>query len=608
MKTIKGKLTVVYIALVMIILVVGAVSVLNVYTLGKSIDGLITDNYKSIDAVDKMRRAIDAQDRGILKYLQGEKEDAVELFYENNDQFNKWYYFEKYNITEKGEEDAVKKVNTKYVQFNKMLSELQEKDNVSANDFYKKDITPTLNELKTDLDALSELNEKAMFDKKQLTSSSAEHSIYIIFIVSISAAAVGLFLSVIFTNKYIRPIYLLINAVKSVKEGEVNKQAPIVYDDEIGLLAREFNNMTYRLYEFEKSTKGTLLAEKNRSTSIIKSISDPLMVLDASFKIKFVNDACESFFGIDEENIFNKHFLQVVKRVDLYDYVFKVVSEGSEDEGEIIDIKRNNKIYFFNVTTRPIKDKDLKIDGVIVLFKNVTELKQLEMLKTDFIGTVSHELKTPLTSIMMGVGLLKNNKVGSLNEKQLRIIETFQEDVEKLNELVSNLLKISKLETDRAVFDIEPCNILDVINKSVEGYTELLQEKRLSVYYELSENLPYVMADYEKVTWVLNNIISNAIRYTEKGYITIGAYSDENKVYIYVKDTGRGIPFEYLEKIFDKFVRVEGVQIMPESTGLGLSIAKEIVEAHGGEIWCESNVNEGSKFIFTLLIESRDNE
>ncbi|GFZ30756.1 PAS domain-containing sensor histidine kinase [Clostridium zeae] len=608
MKTIKGKLTVVYIALILIILVVGAVSVFNVYTLGKSIDGLITDNYKSIDAVDKMRRAIDAQDRGILKYLQGEKEDAVELFYENNDQFNKWYYFEEYNITENGEEDAVKKVNTKYVQFNKMLSELQEKDNVAANDFYKKDITPTLNELKTDLDALSELNEKAMFDKKQLTSSSAEHSIYIIFIVSITAAAVGLFLSVIFTNKFIRPIYLLINAVKSVKEGEVNKQAAIVYDDEIGLLAREFNNMTYRLYEFEKSTKGTLLAEKNRSTSIIKSISDPLMVLDASFKIKFVNDACESFFGIDEENIFNKHFLQVVKRVDLYDYVFKIVSEGSEDEGEIIDIKRNNKTYFFNVTTRPIKDKDLKIDGVIVLFKNVTELKQLEMLKTDFIGTVSHELKTPLTSIMMGVGLLKNNKVGSLNEKQLRIIETFQEDVEKLNELVSNLLKISKLETDRAVFDIEPCNILDVINKSIDGYTELLQEKRLSVYYELSENLPNVMADQEKVTWVLNNIISNAIRYTEKGYITIGAYSDESKIYIYVKDTGRGIPFEYLEKIFEKFVRVEGVQIMPESTGLGLSIAKEIVEAHGGEIWCESNVNEGSKFIFTLPIESRENE
>ncbi|WP_160671645.1 ATP-binding protein [Clostridium sp. C8-1-8] len=606
MKTIKSKLMLVYSALVIMIIIVGAISVANINSLGRSIDGLITENYKSINAANNMNNAIDEQDKAALKYLIGDKQEAAVLFNENNAVFNKWFYCERYNITEKGEENIVEDINSSYVDFTKMFSELQQKNSSEAKNFYESSVHSQISKIKTDLNKLSTLNEEAMFRKRGSTSKSAEYSTDSVFVIFVSAAIFGLFLAVIMTNKYLNPIHALIATVKSLREGNLDKQAPVINDDEVGVLAREFNNMTRRLYDFETSTKGTLLAEKNRSNTVMKSISDPLIVLDSSFKIKFINNAFEDFFEMEEEDVINTHFLQVVKRVDVYDYVFKILREDLEEDGEIIEISKGKRNYFFNITVRVIKDKDQSIDGAIVFFKDVSELKHLEMIKTDFIGTVSHELKTPLTSLMMGVGLLNDKKLGALNEKQHRILETLKEDVEKLNGLVMNLLKISKLETDKAAFDMEVCNILEIIYKSISKFKKLIEGKKISIYYEIEDKLPDIVGDSEKISWVLNNIISNAIRYTEKGAITVGAYKDDDNVFIYVKDTGRGIPKEFIEKIFEKFVRVEGFEVMPESTGLGLAIAKDIVKAHGGDIWCESELDNGSKFIFSLPI--RDTE
>ncbi|WP_454054631.1 ATP-binding protein [Clostridium sp. Marseille-Q7071] len=607
-KSLRGKITLIYIGLVMIITIVGLISVFNVYKLERSIDGLITDNYKSIDAANNMNNYIEAQDKAILKYMQNQKKEAVNLFYESNDMFYKWFHTERNNVTEVREAEIVEELNVNYINFIKLFPELQEYSKTHNYEqiqlFYREIITPVLEDIKKNLNDLSKLNEVTMFDKKNSAKINAENSTNIILIASSISTALGLIISIIYTNKYLRPIHLLTDTVKSVKEGEINKQAPIIYNDEIGMLATEFNNMTNRLYEFEKSTKGTLLAEKNRSMTIVKSISDPLIVLDASFKIKFINNSCETFFNLKEDYVLNKHFLQVIKNSELYDYAFEVINNDLIDDGKIIDIAMKNKTYFFNVTVTPIKDKDLKVNGVIMLFRNVTELKQLEMIKTDFIGTISHELKTPLTSVMMGVGLMSDVNIGTLNQKQSKIIETIKEDVHKLNDLVSNLLKISQLQSDRAILDIKPCNIIDLINNCVNNYISQAEEKQINLHYEVCGKLPNIMVDEEKIIWVLNNLVSNAIRYTEnKGKILIGTYTKNEEMYVYIKDTGRGIPEQYLNKVFEKFVRVEGFEILPESNGLGLSIAKEIVEVHGGEIWCESKLNEGSIFTFTLPIE-----
>ncbi|SHK52386.1 PAS domain S-box-containing protein [Clostridium cavendishii DSM 21758] len=611
-KTLKGKLNLIYISLIFIIGIVGSISVYNVYKLGMSIDGLITDNYKSIVAANNMNERIENEDKAVLKYLQFHNKEAIDMFYKSNDEFYKWLYVEKGNVTEPTEGEIVDKLNTHYVELTKLFAHLQEIDNnknVEREEFYKNNISKKIEEIKGDLKDLSKANEVAMFDKKNKTKFSAEASTKIIFIVSLMAASIGLFLSLIYTNKYLKPIHLLADTIKSVKEGELNKQAPIIYNDEIGMLATEFNNMTSRLHEFEKSTKGTLLAEKHRSMTIVKSISDPLMVLDSSFKIKFINNDCGNFFSLNEEEVLNRHFLQVIKEGELYDHVFEIMNNNSIDKGMLFEITINNKLTYFNVTVTPIKDKDDKNNGVIVLFKNVTELKQLERIKTEFIGTISHELKTPLTSLMMGVGLMNDANLGALNTRQNRVLGAIKEDVQKLNDLVLNLLKISELESERAVFNILPVNIEVLIQSCVDSYKNQAEKKALSLVAVIEDNLPKVMVDEEKIMWVLNNLVSNAIRYTdENGAISIGAYKFNDSIKVYVQDTGRGIPEEYLERIFQKFVRVDGFEVLPESTGLGLSIVKEIVEAHGGEIKCESEVNKGSIFTFTIKTENKESE
>ncbi|MHC1683930.1 MAG: ATP-binding protein [Clostridiaceae bacterium] len=608
-KSLKVKLISTYITLVLIITLVGIIAVYNVFNLGRSIDGLITNNYKSIDAVNNINNCIENQDKAILKYISFQKEESIDLFYKNNDEFYKWFYIQKNNITEEGEQDLVEALNKDYIEFVKLFSSLQQYSSNHNNEemmgFYNNAITPKMEEIKKDLINISKLNETAMFKGKNTTKANAENSIKIIFIVSFIAAVTGLIISVSYTKKYLlKPIHLLTDTIKSIKEGELNKQAPVIYNDEIGMLATEFNNMTNRLYEFEKSTKGTLLAEKNRSITIVKSISDPLIVFDSSFKIKLINNSCETFFKLKEKFVLNKHFLQVIKNVDLYDHAFKIINNDLEETEKTIEIEMNGKIYFFNITVTIIKGTDSKINGIIMLFKNVTELKQLEIIKTDFIGTISHELKTPLTSAMMGVGLLLDKNLGEFNSKQKIIIETIKEDVQKLNDLVSNLLKISKIQSDRGFFDFKSCCITSVIYNCVDSFKSKAEEKEINLHYELPEDLPKVTADEEKITWVLNNLISNAIKYSDNsGEILVGGFSNNSKLYIYVKDTGIGIPEEYLTKVFDKFVRVESNDMIQESNGLGLAIAKEIVEIHGGIIWCESKLGVGSVFTFMLPVE-----
>jgi signal transduction histidine kinase len=268
-------------------------------------------------------------------------------------------------------------------------------------------------------------------------------------------------------------------------------------------------------------------------------------------------------------------------------------------------LKTNGSDYYFNVISTTIKDRDLNIYGIVVLFQNVTKLKQLEKIKTDFINTISHELKTPLTSIMMGLSLVTDKKIGSLSEKQENIVAAIREDGEILTSLVNNLLQLCKIESDKAVFNMEACSIIGIIENCIKLFNDQAAAKEVNLYYEASEKLPKVSVDPEKISWTLNNLVSNALKYVNAGdEIFIKAFAKENKIFVSVKDTGVGIPNEYQKRIFDKFVQVKDSNMEIRGSGLGLAIAKEIVEAHGGKIWCESKLDVGSKFTFTLPISS----
>lgn len=604
-KTLKGKFTLVYLFLVVMIAVLGTISVFSLYILSKSIDGLMVDNYKSISSAGNLLNALEGQNIAVLNNIHNDP-SSIEDFYKNSNQFYKWYSISSSNITEPGETEYINQIESSYLSYMEGFSNLQ-KIRASGNEknvseYYNTKLLPLYNQLKKDIKSISALNEKAMFNSKDRVTGNSLVLMYIILALSSLLVVAAFCVSRFYINKFLKPIYLLTETVKSVKEGDLKQVAPIIYDDEVGHLAMEFNNMTRRLDEFEHSRKGVLLAEKNKSLAIVKSISDPLIVLDNNYRIVLLNNACEEIFNINESNVINKHFLEAIRDGEIYDYIFTACNScEAEHQEKVIHILKNEQDYYFNIIVKVMQDPNETINGVIVLFQNVTQLKQLEKVKTDFMATISHELKTPLTSIMMGVSLLEDTNIGELNSRQKRVIENIKDGGENLSMLINNLLQLSKIQSDRAVFKFESCPINNIIENCIKGFYNQAADKKVNLTFNRGENLPSINLDPEKISWVVNNLISNALKHTDSGDdISISTYLKNNNMYISVEDTGYGIPPEYLDKIFERFTQVKEYNSESDGIGLGLSIAKDIVEAHGGKIWCESSPGSGSKFIFTL--------
>lgn len=605
-RTLKGKISLICIYLAILNMIVGFFSVSNLYRLSKGIDGLMTDNYKSINALNEMVSSLERQDYAIMIYTKIDKQQGLSLFSENSREFKSWYDIESNNVTETGEGDKVKLINKLYLKYDELFLSLQKlttsETEMSAIDDHISSLTQLSGNIRNEINELIRINEDAMFTSKDLVTDSALHSMFVITAIISIVSIGGLITAVYLAGRILKPIYELKKTIKAVKAGNINQFAVTSSNDELGELIYEFNNMTKRLQQFERSTIGELLAEKNKSVAIVKNISEPLIVLDRDCKIMLLNKACELFFEVDEKDAIHKYILDIVKNTEFVDFISRLSKEASkENMHEIIYIPKGNKDYCFNIIATPVKDMEAAINGYVILLQNITDIKELESIKSKHISSISHEFKTPLTSIMMGLSLLMDGGVGVVNEQQKKLLETVYEDVNNLLVLVNDLLKLAKLESGESIFQVEPCSANEIIKESIRGFSEPAERKDIKIIFQEKMNLPHIRADFEKTVWVLNNLLSNAIRYTGKGgSITIHTYIQYNSVCIAVTDTGSGIPEEYLEKVFDKFFQVEGSSSEYGGTGLGLSIAREIIEANGGVIWCDSKVGEGSTFTFTL--------
>lgn len=615
-KTFKGKITLVYLSLVITIGIVGICSVVNLYNLKNSIDGLMIDNYKSIKASNNMSESLEKLDLIVISSIYNKTQDNIDEFYKESDEFLRCYNVEANNITEKGEEELIKVLSKQYVEYIKNFSSLKviiSNSNLEeAVRFYNDTMILTENSVRDTLNDIRSLNEESMLNSKDKVTNDAQDSMYLILILSIFAMIMGFILSKYYLDKVFKPIYLLTETIKRVKEGELNQQSPIISEDEIGIMAKEFNNMTKRLYEFERSTLGKLLEERNKTMAIVRSSSTPLIVLDNNYKITLLNKAFEGFFNIEEDEVLNKHFLEALDQGRVFDYIsrsYKIINSTNEHKEKIINIYIKDEEYYFNVIVTAVANSNdtENINGVVVVFQDVTELKQIENMKTEFIATISHEFKTPLTSLMMGTSIFTEGSLGEINSKQKEVIDTIKEDSEKLLALVNDLLRLSKLEHDKSMFTFKSCNIKSIIQNSIKEFYNLAESKKIDLSYEVQKGLPTIRGDFEKLTWVINNLISNAIKYSlDQDKINVRAYKSDSNIYISVKDTGIGIPEDYLDKVFDKFIQIRLEDSENKGTGLGLSICKQIVEIHKGEIWCDSIFGEGSEFIISIPINEEN--
>jgi PAS domain S-box-containing protein len=351
--------------------------------------------------------------------------------------------------------------------------------------------------------------------------------------------------------------------------------------------------MAARLDEYESSNLAKLTFEKKRIETIINQMKDGIIGFDENRHVLFLNAVAEKLLGLREADIIGRYAPDIALKNDLMRTLL-------QDE-----VKKELKIYadgkesYFNKDVLAVTSSGQVIGQVIVL-RNITIFHELNEAKTNFIATVSHELKTPISSIKMSAQLLTDNRVGELNAEQQELTSSISEDANRLLNITSELLNMSQVETGNIQLKLQPSRPEEIIEQALQAVQFQAKQKNIQLSVNASADLPGVQADREKTSWVLINFLTNAIKYSpERSVIDISAYPKDQQVMFTVTDHGKGIEEKYLPRIFDRYFKVPGTYER-NGTGLGLAISKEFIEAQGGTIWVQSNIGEGSLFGFNL--------
>lgn len=408
------------------------------------------------------------------------------------------------------------------------------------------------------------------------------------------------------TKKILYQFNIFIDKIKKISGKDYSQKIPLNMDKEFNKLGLAFNQMTKQLDIYKQMDIEKILNEKSKAEAIVESISDGIIVTDMNNNIILVNEAAEKIFNIKEQDVLDRQFLEGINNPKIFDSIQEVLKnknlKSSLKQIEI-SLASNNKKMYCKVYVSSISKNNENI-GVITLLQDITKSKEIDKMKTEFIATVSHEFKTPLTSIGMSVDLLSADKDINSNPMHKDLIRIIKEEKERMVYLIKDLLDLSKIETGKGQIKLENCKLKSILENSIEDLKNYCDEQEAEVTLEnIDENLS-VYADPSKISLVIKNLISNAVKYRKenvKPKILIDIIKKSNNVIVSVKDNGRGIPQDYLEKIFEKFIQVKvSNDGKIEGTGLGLSICKGIIKAHNGEIWVESTVDKGSTFYFSL--------
>lgn len=413
----------------------------------------------------------------------------------------------------------------------------------------------------------------------RLLSKSIKKQIICIAIILI---LISLVITFLISRGISMPAKQLAVAAKRVAEGDYNVSVFTKDKGELGELALSFNEMVHK----QKILFDNLLKNKEELKTIISSIKECLVVMDYDGKIVLTNDSFNMI--VEDKSPIGKKYWEVFRSTAFYNLIQEIIKTKKNISGEV---ELGDRIFISNFTVLSSQDT------VVVTLHDISERKKLEVIKRDFVINVSHELKTPLTSIKGFVEVLEDDIKGE-NKRYLEII---RRNTDRLINIVKDLLLLSGLEEKTFKLDLKHNNIKDLVGKTIKLFKPRLKEKNLYLKLEAEENLPEVKCDAFKLEDMLVNLIDNAIKYTEKGGITIRLNADEHRFRFEIEDTGIGIANEYQDRIFERFYVIDLSRSKAYGgTGLGLSIVKHIVLLHNGDINVKSELNKGTIFVIEL--------
>lgn len=411
-------------------------------------------------------------------------------------------------------------------------------------------------------------------------------------------------LGIILSRTITKPIQAITKQADAIAEGNFNRQLKVMGRDEIGQLSMAINYMTNRLKEALSLNE----EEKEKFASILLNMNDGVIATDDLGRVIVINRRAQQMLHVDEEDVLEKDIGEVLD-IPKEDIGKHVLGEERSMQIEYDGSDRQHELSL-RISFSLIHRRGRGVTGTIAVLQDVTEQERLEQSRKEFVANVSHELRTPLTTIKSYLEALDD---GTLEDTELaqHFVGVTRSETERMIRLVSDLLQLSRLDSKQATMHKEETNIEEMLDEVADRFSFQLQQKYIEMHLETEEQLPEVSMDRDQIDQVLDNLVSNAIKYTpEGGSIYLRAVEKEPQVLeIAVEDTGMGIPNKDLERIFERFYRVDKARSRSMGgTGLGLSIAREIIKAHGGQISLQSEYNQGTTVTFSLPVETREAE
>ena len=563
--------------LFLMILLLAFASTWYVSSLKREADNVLAANYLSVEYARNMLGASDQYSAGDTVALATLRSNLAK---------------QKKNVTELSEKEITTNLELK---LNRLLDNPSDPQHAS--------------ELREELVNLMNVNMAAIVKKNDHTKLLANEAFLLISILGALSFLIAFVLWVNLPSNIADPIKKLNSSIREIAKQNYAQHLYFKGDSEFVDLANSFNSMAERLQEYSNSKLDHILQEKKRVEALVNSMHDPVIGLNDKKEILFINDEALQLIGLSREEVKLKPLQELANASDLIARIVEIPEKTPERqvhalEDNTLNIFVDNKESYFEkqvyaIEIVPTGEQALQHVGEVIILKNITTFKELDVAKTNFIATVSHELKTPIASIQMGLDLLNHPKTGELSENQRKLMEGIKDDSERLLRITSELLNMSQVETGNIKLFAQWCNPMPVITYALQATRLQAEQKHIELVTELDEDLPEVYIDEEKTAWVLTNFITNAIRYSaEHSKIIVSLAKKDAKLIFSVQDHGKGIDSSYKDRIFDRYFQIPGS--MRSGTGLGLSIAKDFIENQGGSIAVESSVGVGSTFSFSI--------
>ncbi|MBC7865662.1 MAG: HAMP domain-containing protein [Bacteroidia bacterium] len=572
---IKVKLTLGVGLLFFFIILLAVVGTVYINALNKDTQNILVANYNTLDYSRNMLRALDED----ISSPQSSKKFSDNLIKQQN------------NITEIGEKELTDKLSL---------------DFISVKNNPKDSLIFIV--VRKDLTDIMFLNMQAIERKSNIAKQTATTATWWVALTGTLCFLIAFVLLIKLPGNIANPIKELTDSITQIAGNNYRERVRFESRNEFGELANAFNVMAQKLEEYDNSKLSKILFEKKRIETLINKMHDPVIGLDENNTILFANEEAFKVIGSKKEDIIGKNAKDVALRNDLvrnlmHDLISKETASKKTEVKPLKIFADDKESYFdkeiIDITIIPTGEESAKHIGSVIVLRNITPFKELDFAKTNFIATISHELKTPISTIKASLQLLENNKTGNTNEEQKQLIDSIKEDSNRLLKIIGELLKLSQLETGNIQLNIQQSDPNQVLQYALDAVKVQADQKQIAISVFADEGLHTVKADTEKTAWVLINLLTNAIRYSpEKNKIIIEVKKHTDCVFFSVKDFGKGIENQYREKIFMRYFQIPGSSKF--GTGLGLAISKEFIEAQGGKIWVESELGEGSTFFFSL--------